>query len=321
MSRFKLVAPLLPLALVLASCGGSSAPAADRASAPQTPRSAPATKSLTVGGTDLRLGGANTDDGSGERLLAGPSRPDPARLRRERRHREGVGAGAACADQELMPAEDNLDRVVASTLCLLNGERADAGLGPLATDGKLADAALEHSRDMVQNTYFAHDAPDGRSSTDRIKATGYIPSDRAWTVGENLAWGTGTLATPKSIVAAWMNSPGHRENVLRPVFNEIGFGVVVGNPSRANGQGATYTTTFGNLGSGSAATVAGGSGSANSTAGAARGEQAVKRQSAAKGRKGKRARKRARAARARASRARAAKARAARRARAARKRS
>ena len=316
---------LLPLTLLIAACGGgSSATTTDVAPATgtETPRSAPAAKTtLEVGGTDLRLGGANADDGSGERLLAGPSRPDAGQLRRQRRHREGVGAGATCADQDLLPTAGNVDQVVASTLCLLNGERADAGFGPLASNERLAQAARAHSEDMVEKSYFSHDAPDGSSSTARIKTTGYIAGDRAWTVGENLAWGTGTLATPRSIVAAWMNSPGHRENILRPVFNEIGFGVVLGNPSKADGQGATYTTTFGSLGSGAAtpAPTAAPNVVKQAAPATTTGKQAVKSTSQSRKRKQARARKKARAAKARAAKARASKARASRKAKAAKR--
>lgn len=155
---------------------------------------------------------------------------------------------AACPGADVTPSAQNVPTVLDATLCLLNGERADAGLAPLEQNGRLAAAALEHSRDMVGHSYFEHVALDGTSPADRIRATGYIPSDRAWTVGENLAWGTGTLATPRNIVLAWMHSQGHRENILRPVFDEIGFGVVVGNPLRVDGLGATYATTFGSLG-------------------------------------------------------------------------
>lgn len=159
---------------------------------------------------------------------------------------------ASCPDADVMPSGGNVATVVGATLCLLNGERADVGLPPLAQNARLASAALAHSREMVDHGYFAHEALDGSSPADRIRATGYIPSDRAWTVGENLAWGTGTLATPRNIVIAWMNSQGHRENILRPVFDEIGFGIVVGNPLHADGLGATYATTFGSLGAAAA---------------------------------------------------------------------
>ena len=162
--------------------------------------------------------------------------------------RNGVGAGAACTDVDILPDGGNLATVESATLCLLNGERADAGLPPLADDGQLAAAALEHSQDMVANQYFDHLALDGRDVVARIRATGYIPEDRRWTVGENLAWGTGVLATPKSIVAAWMASQGHRENILRAEYREIGFGVIAGNPRSTDGAGATYTTNFGAVG-------------------------------------------------------------------------
>jgi hypothetical protein len=108
---------------------------------------------------------------------------------------------------------------------------------------------------MVARQYFDHLAQDGRDMVARLRATGYVPSNDVWLVGENLAWGTGTLATPRNIVIAWMNSPGHRANILRPQFREIGFGVVPGNPSRPDGAGATYTTNFGAIGDGSSATT------------------------------------------------------------------
>jgi hypothetical protein len=82
---------------------------------------------------------------------------------------------------------------------------------------------------------------------DRIKRTGYIRDDRPWRVGENLAWGTGALATPGAIVRAWMNSPGHRENILNAHYREIGVGVVPGNPARTDGAGGTYATAFGTI--------------------------------------------------------------------------
>ena len=65
-----------------------------------------------------------------------------------------------------------------------------------------------------------------------------------WSVGENLAWGSGTQATPTSIVAAWMHSAGHRANLLAARFHVIGIGIVSGAPMGSNG-GSTYTTDFG----------------------------------------------------------------------------
>jgi hypothetical protein len=164
-------------------------------------------------------------------------------------------------------------------------------LPPLTQDDKLAAAALEHSQDMVANHYFDHVSLDGRDVVDRIRASGYIPDDQAWTIGENLAWGTGTLATPRSIVLAWMNSQGHRENILRSAFKQIGFGVVPGNPNTTDLTGATYTTTFGSLGAAAAPSSTRAGSAAPATAAPAAHKSAVTATNAAG------ARRRARAAR------------------------
>ena len=59
-----------------------------------------------------------------------------------------------------------------------------------------------------------------------MRAAGYISSSRVgYEVGENIAWGTAALATPRAIVAAWMASPGHRANILDPRYRETGIGV------------------------------------------------------------------------------------------------
>jgi uncharacterized protein YkwD len=63
-------------------------------------------------------------------------------------------------------------------------------------------------------------------------------------VGENLAWATGTDATPRQLVVAWMASPGHRRNVLEPTFRDVGIGVAAGTPA-AGPDGVTVTTEFG----------------------------------------------------------------------------
>jgi uncharacterized protein YkwD len=97
---------------------------------------------------------------------------------------------------------------------------------------------------MVTAGLFSHDSPDGRDFEDRILAAGYRSLGAGWTVGENIAWGTGSLATPRAITAAWMNSPGHRANVLEPDYREIGIGVALGTPG-AGADGATYTSDFG----------------------------------------------------------------------------
>jgi uncharacterized protein YkwD len=301
------------LAVSAAGCGSSGTPGPDGGGPQLQAKAAAGTPALRVTATDGRVGDATRADSGGTTQLKVPTRiVDPAKLRL-RAQRQGVGAGASCANAGLLPDAGNLATVADATLCLLNGERADAGLPPLASNERLARAALEHSQDMVSNQYFDHQAPDGRDVVDRVRSTGYIPTDRRWTVGENLAWGTGTLATPKSIVAAWMNSQGHRQNILRAEFREIGFGVVTGNPRSADGSGATYTTNFGAVSGGDAEAGRQVASTGTSAAAAAR-KAAAKRRAARRARAARRHRLAARARKARVAKARRARAARARRA-------
>ncbi len=249
MLRPSLRLPVLAAVLAIAGCGTSddAPPSKDAAKRPAETSGG----SMKVAAVDGRVGDATaaTSTGGVTSLKVRRKPTDP-------RIRQGVGAGASCPDVEVMPAADNLPVIAAATLCLVNGERADAGLPALTGNAKLDQSSLGHSQDMVAKSYFDHQSQDGRDLTDRVRATGYIPQRGEWTVGENLAWGTGTLATPKGIVQAWMNSQGHRENILRSGFKEAGLGIVVGNPRSSDGQGATYTMNFGSTAGNSADTVA-----------------------------------------------------------------
>jgi uncharacterized protein YkwD len=155
-------------------------------------------------------------------------------------------AQVECRNVDLEPAAENLDAIRAAVLCLHNRDRAAAGLPALKENAKLRKAAVGHSGDMVERRYFDHDEPDGDGMVDRIKRTGYVRPGDAWSLGENIAWGTENLATPAEIHEAWMNSAGHRANILRRSFREIGIGIVLGNPSVSPARaGATYTADFG----------------------------------------------------------------------------
>ena len=200
---------------------------------------------LAVEPTDGRLGDATiARAGSPLRELSPGGRPD-LHGRGGGPRRDGVGAGAACPNPDLAPAADTLPAMVEATLCLINGERADHGLGALSHNGTLAGAATAYAQDLVAGSYFSHTGRDGSGVFDRIERSGYLVDGAGWVIGENLAWGTGGLATPGAIMQAWMNSPGHRDNILNPEFREIGIGIVTGNPAAADGLGATYATDFG----------------------------------------------------------------------------
>ena len=152
---------------------------------------------------------------------------------------------AECENTTLQPAPGNIGDVRDAVLCLHNRERAARGLPLLKENPKLRRAAQGHSNDMVAGGFFAHESPSGADMADRILGTGYAQG-HGWSLGENIAWGTGSLGTAAEIQRAWMNSPGHRANILRRQFREIGIGIAVGAPVDAGGlQGATYTADFG----------------------------------------------------------------------------
>lgn len=152
-------------------------------------------------------------------------------------------ADASCSGAGRAPAQLGRSGATRVTLCLLNRERAARGLRPLRLDRKLGRAAQGHAGDMVRQRFFAHESRNGASFSARIKRTGWTRSRRSWTVGENLGWGGGSLATPRAMVRAWMNSAGHRANILSRSFRMIGIGIANGAPT--GGAGATYATDFG----------------------------------------------------------------------------
>jgi uncharacterized protein YkwD len=96
---------------------------------------------------------------------------------------------------------------------------------------------------MARQRFFSHNSLGGASFVDRIRRTGYLTGARSWTVGENIAYGSGRRSTPRSIGSAWMHSPPHRANILSGSFHAIGIGIASGTP--VGGGGGTYTTDFG----------------------------------------------------------------------------
>ncbi|MCU4718376.1 CAP domain-containing protein [Halapricum hydrolyticum] len=143
----------------------------------------------------------------------------------------------------------------------INERRGEHGLRPLEWDTELRDIARYHSEDMAQNGYFAHEAPDGETLEDRYQrfnyncrietADGIITSG-----GENIAYTfagsdvereDGSVVDhdydetqiAEGLVSQWMNSPGHRENILRPYWQAEGIGVYIADD---NGKTKVYAT-------------------------------------------------------------------------------
>lgn len=113
------------------------------------------------------------------------------------------------------------DITVERLLEYTNNERAGHALTPLVLNGRLSQAAQAKAQDMLLNNYWAHFGPTGATPWDFIIKSGY----QYEFAGENLAK---NFLYSQNVVTAWMNSPSHRENILRPEFREVGFAVVNG---------------------------------------------------------------------------------------------
>jgi uncharacterized protein YkwD len=152
-----------------------------------------------------------------------------------------------CANAGLRPTATNLNLIRAATLCLVDRARAAHGERALHLNWRLDRAAQTHTASMASNNYFQHFGPGGQTPAARMRAAGYISRHVGYEVGENIAWGTFSLATPRAIVSAWMHSPGHRANILDGRYRDTGIGITPRAPtSLAHGQsGAVYTQDFG----------------------------------------------------------------------------
>lgn len=108
-----------------------------------------------------------------------------------------------------------------TVITLANSARAQNGLSELTPNGLLSRAAQNKANDMLGRQYFSHNTPDGETPWTFIKSTGYSYV----TAGENLAI---DFSEAESVQTAWMNSPGHRANILNAAFQEIGIGISKG---------------------------------------------------------------------------------------------
>ncbi|WP_199516576.1 CAP domain-containing protein [Nucisporomicrobium flavum] len=127
------------------------------------------------------------------------------------------------------PAPTGNAALEAEVVRIVNDERAKAGCKAVTADDRLTAAARGHSADMAARTYFDHTTPEGVEFATRITNAGYRWSG----AGENIAKGQ---RTPAEVMTAWMNSSGHRANILNCGFKNLGVGVA------ADAQGALVWT-------------------------------------------------------------------------------
>jgi uncharacterized protein YkwD len=137
-----------------------------------------------------------------------------------------LGAGSANAARPL-----HLSRAERTLLTAINSARAAAGVPPLRASVSLSSAAAWQSQVLAQAGYIDHTSPDGSTLLDRLTRARW----HGTTAGEDLA----VAPTPSDAVAMWMQSPGHRENLLRPSFHTVGLGLARGVWS---GREAVYVT-------------------------------------------------------------------------------
>ncbi|MFE1901531.1 CAP domain-containing protein [Streptomyces yangpuensis] len=164
-----------------------------------SPATKPTRKPTTTGGGSGSTGGGGGSTGGGS---------------------TGGGGGTVNGDAE------------SAVLALVNKERAAAGCGPVTSNAKLSAAARGYSDTMARAGVMSHTGPDGSTMTSRVEAAGYKWSN----LGENIARGQ---ADADAVMKAWMNSSGHRANILNCAFKEIGIGVHKGD------GGPWWTQNFG----------------------------------------------------------------------------
>jgi uncharacterized protein YkwD len=150
-----------------------------------------------------------------------------------------------CSHQNATPGSTSADNAERSVLCLLNKQRAKSGVSKLRRHRELDKPSAKHSKLMVRDKCFEHVCPGEDDLDERI--AGYLAEAAGgYGYGENIAWGSGELGSPRNIVRSWMKSEGHRRNILDPDFEHIGIGIVWGSPSSTvGGKAGTYTTDFG----------------------------------------------------------------------------
>jgi len=147
-----------------------------------------------------------------------------------------TAASAACSGQGNAGAPATAQE--RTMRCLVNQARKQRGLDPFAAPASLARSAARKSADILRCDEFSHEAC-GREFTYWIERVGY--GGCGW--AENIAYGSGSFATPKSIFRMWMNSSGHRRNILGS-YDDIGIGLQVGN-LEGTGGAHVWTQQFG----------------------------------------------------------------------------
>ncbi|MGM1063342.1 CAP domain-containing protein [Saccharothrix sp. Mg75] len=214
----------LALVAASASVGVSAAPRTDGFAQPTTP-----TPSATsVPASDAAPTTTTTTETATSTTGQPPTTTRPTTTRPPAPRPEAP----APAPEPAAPVRTEVEPAEAKVVELTNAERAANGCPALTADDRLGRAARAHSADMAARNYFSHTSLDGRSFVDRVKAAGH-PGPGA----ENIAAGQ---RTAEAVVKGWMESPGHRANILNCELKTLGAGM-----ARGGSYGTYWTQNFG----------------------------------------------------------------------------
>jgi uncharacterized protein YkwD len=168
-----------------------------------------------------------------------------------------TGCDVAAAYYDTVPQSGNSAMVSKAVHCLIDAERARAGLPPLTRNSSLDAAAASHAGAAASLKWWtpgadSHTNPQtGSTPWSRITSAGYCPNPRSWAYAETTytGWGSGS-GTPRAAVHWWVNvsTYGHRQIVLSPTLTDVGIGVAAGAADRAGASasdGGTYVVDFG----------------------------------------------------------------------------
>lgn len=135
----------------------------------------------------------------------------------------GVVAGPATAADAAPAATERLQALDRELLVQLNATRVARGLRPLVLSTQLRDAAVAHSRSMLEGGFFTHESRDGSPFVARVKRYYRTSGYASWSAGENLLYNSSRIDAAQAI-EAWLDSPAHRVNMLAPEWREVGIG-------------------------------------------------------------------------------------------------
>lgn len=195
-------------------------------------------------GIELIDGGGIADEVLCVELGAADRRGQAQRAREQRQPGLLPRKGGGCKGARKPAHKTSANTARKAVLCLIDKVRNGRNKGGLKPSRSLKRSSKAHNRKMIGSGCFAHQCSGEPALPTRVTKAGYLPCGCAWQIGENLAYGGGRSAAPKTIVKAWMKSPPHKHAILTG-FENGDVGVRKGAPGNPNFNGATYTMNFG----------------------------------------------------------------------------